>query len=108
MIKNQIDVIVFVADRNTELPGLKAKASAEFEEKFLQMVEQGFFQITLGEFREFSEAGEFEDVRITDEILDGFLRLLPVSAADDSLLVFRQPGALVKQRAKRNHPGSHP
>jgi len=62
MVENEINVIMLVTDSNAALPGLEEKARAEFEEEFLQVVEQGRFEIAFGVLRQFGEAGEFEDI----------------------------------------------
>ena len=50
-------------------------------------------------FRAPGQSGEFQDVGITDEIGDGFLRLLGAGTLDDGRLVFGKPGALEEEGA---------
>ncbi len=97
MIEHEVHVVVFASESDTELAGFKTESNAEFEEEFLQVIQQGFFQLVLGVVRQFREAGEFEDVGIADEVFDGLLGLLTAGAFDDSGFVGGEAGALKEQ-----------
>ena len=97
LIEDQIHVVVLVAKGHPELAGLETKARAEFEQEFLQVVEQGRFEIALGVLRQLGEAGEFEDVGIADQVFDGFLRLLSAGAFDDGGFISGKTGPLKKE-----------
>ena len=79
MVKDEVNVVVLVAHGDAALAGFKQEAGAEFEEEFLEMVEQGGFEIALGVFGPLAEAGEFKNVGIANEVFDG-LRLLGLAA----------------------------
>ena len=88
MVKDKVNVVVLVADGDAALAGFKEEARAEFEQELLQVIQQGFLEFVLGVFRPFGQAGEFQDVRIADEVFDGLLRFLAAGAFDDGGLVF--------------------
>jgi len=66
MIKDRIDKVVGIADKNAFLPGLKTEAVPQFQEKFLQFVEQLIFQVRFAHNFFGFQAEKFEDVRISD------------------------------------------
>ena len=76
MIEDEIDVIMLAAHGDALLARLETKACAEFQKEGLQVGEQGVFQIGFEVFRTFCKAGEFQNVRITDESGDILLTLL--------------------------------
>ncbi len=43
--EQQVNVIMLVVERHPSLPGDQTKALAEFQEKILQMIEQGALQL---------------------------------------------------------------
>jgi len=47
MVKDQVDIVVLIADGDPLLPGFKTKAGAQFQEECLQMIEEGGFEIRL-------------------------------------------------------------
>jgi hypothetical protein len=92
---------VLVADRDTKLPRLETKPGAEFEQEALHVIQERRFEIILRVSRPGGEPGEFEDIGIANEILDGRGRVgrLFARTRDDGAFVFGEPGALVKLRA---------
>ena len=99
VIKDEVDVLVLTADRDAFLPSLETKPLAQFQQERLQVIEERGFKIRLDVLRPLSQAGEFQHIRIANEIVDGLLRLLPASTFDDRLLVGRETGAFIKQAA---------
>ena len=97
VIENEVHVIVLVAEGHPELAGFETKAGAEFEEEFLQVVEQGRFQIIFGVVRQLGEAGEFQDIGVANEVGDSFLRRLSAGAFDNGGLVLGKTGAFKKE-----------
>ena len=45
VIKNEVDIIIFVPYQNSFLTGFKTKSISQFEDKFLKVVKKGGFQI---------------------------------------------------------------
>ena len=99
VVKDEVNIIVLAAHGDAALAGFKQKARTEFEEEFLEMVQERGFDIALGVFGAFAQAGEFKHVGIANQVFDGFLRLLRAGAFDDGSFVFGKPGALKQQRA---------
>src|SRR5260370_37430593 len=67
MVKDQVDIVVLIADGDPLLPGFKTKAGAQFQEECLQMIEEGGFEIRLAIRGPFGEPREFKHVRIAQE-----------------------------------------
>ena len=65
----------------------------------MQVIEQRLLQVAFGVSGPLGGAGEFEDVRVADEVFDGFPGFLAVGAPDDGGLVRREAGAFVEERA---------
>ncbi len=101
MVEDEIDAVVLVADRDAKLARLETEARAEFEEEGLHVVEQRGFEIAFRVGGTVRESGEFEDIRIADEVLDGRGRLggLFARAGDDRAFVLGESGALVEEAA---------
>src|SRR5260370_40734833 len=70
MVKDQVDIVVLIADGDPFLPGFKTKAGAQFQEKCLQMIEEGGFEIRLAIRGPFGETREFKHVRLGQERSD--------------------------------------
>src|SRR5271166_3503150 len=98
MVKDQVDIVVLIADGDPFLPGFKTKAGAQFQEECLQMIEEGGFEIRLAIRGPFGEPREFKHVRIAQERGDRGGRVLRASSADDGFLVGREAGTLVQRR----------
>ena len=60
-------------------------AEREAGQLLQEMVEQRLFQIGLVVFRPLGQPGEFQDVRVPNEVFDGLGWFLAVSAGDDGL-----------------------
>ena len=43
MVKDQVDIVVLIADGDPLLPGFKTKAGAQFQEERLQMIQESCF-----------------------------------------------------------------
>ena len=56
-------------------------------------------QVQLLTLRAFGQAGEFEDVGVTNHVFDGLSRLLVMGAFNDSSFVGRKAGSFVEQGA---------
>ena len=66
VVKNQVHEIVGGANANILLAVFETEARAEFEQKFLQMIEEGGFEIMFSKNLFGPEAEEFEYVGIFD------------------------------------------
>ena len=99
MVKNQVDIVVLIADGDPFLPGFKTKAGTQFQEECLQMIEEGGFEIRLAIRGPFGEPREFKHVRIAQERGDRGGRVLRASSANDGFLVGREAGTLVQERS---------
>src|ERR1019366_2063778 len=99
MIKDQINIIVLVVQGDAHLAGLEAKARAEFQQKCLQVVQQGGFQLTFIEVSSLGQAGEFKHIRIANKVAHwgGGFGALGACALNDFPFVSGQAGALVEQ-----------
>jgi hypothetical protein len=87
-----------IADGDAKLTSLKAEAGTQFEQKTLQVVQQGLFQIAFVKIRAVSQAGEFKHVRVADQVFNHLSRLLLMSARDDLLFISGKPDALEQPR----------
>ena len=47
MVKQEVEIIILAADFHVILPANKREANAEFEQKFLDVVEQTLFEVAL-------------------------------------------------------------
>ena len=99
VIKDEIDVIVFVADGEPLLPGLETEASAEFEEEGLQVIEQRFLQVLFEIVRLPCEAHKLQHVGIGDEFgnVRRCVERMMAGVFQDGLLVGGETGALIEQ-----------
>ena len=78
-----------------------------FELEGLKVGEERGFKIGFQVFRPLSEAGELQDVGVTNEIGEGLLWFLFPCSFDDGLLVGGETGALIKQGADLTTELSH-
>jgi hypothetical protein len=101
VIKNEVDVVVLVADGDAALAGLEAEAGAELQEEGLEVINEGLLQVFFEIARLFTEAGELQNIGVADDLGDGLrsLRRLLVGVGEHGLLVGGKTGALIKQGA---------
>jgi len=59
---------VLVAHEDPLLPRLETKAVSHFEEKILEAIQQGVFEVRLAHDIAGAQAEELEDVRIADDL----------------------------------------
>lgn len=77
------------------MPGLEAETVAQLEEEVLKAIQQGVFEVGLGHDIAGTQAEEFEDVGIADDV-GGLGRLrCRVSHRGELGFVFREAAALV-------------
>lgn len=60
---------MITVNRNALLPRDEAEALAEFEQEFLQMIEEGGFDLGFGQLGRVAQLQEFQHDRVFDEIL---------------------------------------
>ena len=73
VIENEVDVIVLALGCDVILPADEGVSFAEFEQGFLQMIDDGRFELALVDFGLLRDAEEFENHRVLDKL---FLALL--------------------------------
>ena len=96
VVKHEINAVVAVIKRNTTLPGFEAKTFSCFQQKILQVVDDGLFEIGFRKFGLFFQAKELQDVGASDKIC----RVESAPAAvfvEHILLMLAQTGAFEKQ-----------
>jgi hypothetical protein len=91
-------LIPVIADAQTPLPREKGEITAQFEEKFLQTVNQGFFESVFGVF--IFEFEELQNKRVFNLLFRGqqLGRISRLAPAKKSCLGSRQLGALEELR----------
>jgi hypothetical protein len=94
VIEHQVHAVMPAALGHAELTGLETEAATELEDELLQVIEKCGFEFVLRVFWAVHEAGEFQDVGITQGIGNGLPGLLSMGTLDDSLLVLRKHRAL--------------
>ena len=68
MIKYEINAVVAIVKGNTALPRLKTEASAGFQQEFLQVGDDGLFEISFCVRRFLFQSEEFQYVRVSNKI----------------------------------------
>ena len=74
-------------ERDALLPRDEAKALAQFEHEFLQVVDDRLFEIAFAPLGAFGQAEEFEDDRVLHDVLRGEEFLACVGQGEDLVLV---------------------
>ncbi len=97
VVKDQIDIVMLVGNRDALLTRLEAKARSQFEEERLQMIKEAGFQVVLCENGSLSKACKLQQVRIAQVVLYCFRPILVPRPMDYRSLILGQPGALVEQ-----------
>jgi hypothetical protein len=68
VIEDQVHKEMLVADEEALLPGFETEAMSHFEEKVLESIQQGVFEVRLAHDIAGAQAEELEDVRIADDL----------------------------------------
>jgi hypothetical protein len=68
MVKDEVDVEMVAFERDAFLAGNEEKVATEFQKKFLQVVDNGLFQVFFLKVFVFFEVEELQDERVFDEV----------------------------------------